>query len=149
VRRLAWLVLAAGCYPATTRPDLMPMPDAQRVEIALFVPQATRALALALDGDSVPVRRTEAEDGWLESEWIDAVSLQPVPGRPLGVGVVKVRAFVEPGRPNHSVLIVETVYRPVADPSRPERDLERQVPSGHPVAARVARVLQRLVEENP
>jgi len=149
VKRAAWVLLLAACYPATTRPDLVPMPEAPRVEIALFVPQATRALALALDGDSLPIRRTEANDGWLESEWMDAISLQPVRGRPHGVETVKVRAFVEPGRPNHSVLIVETVYRPVIDPSRPSRDLERQVPTGHPVAARVARVLQRLAEENP
>lgn len=137
-------LLAAACYPATTRPDVTPMPDAARVEVELFVPQATRALALALDADSIPVRRTEPDDGWLESEWMDAVSLQPVAGRPLGVGTVKVRAFVEPGQPNHSVIIVETVYRPVVDPSRPERDLERQVPAGHPVAARVAKILEGL-----
>ena len=137
-------LLAAACYPATTRPDVTPMPDAARVEVELFVPQATRALALALDADSIPVRRTEPDDGWLESEWMDAVSLQPVTGRPLGVGTVKVRAFVEPGQPNHSVIIVETVYRPVVDPSRPERDLERQVPAGHPVAARVAKILEGL-----
>lgn len=140
---VAWL-LGAACYPATTRPDVTPMPDAARVEVELFVPQATRALALALDADSIPVRRTEPDDGWLESEWMDAVSLQPVTGRPLGIGTVKVRAFVEPGQPNHSVIIVETVYRPVADPSRPERDLERQVPAGHPVAARVAKILDAL-----
>lgn len=138
------LLLGAACYPATTRPDVTPMPDAARVEVELFVPQATRALALALDADSIPVRRTEPDDGWLESEWMDAVSLQPVTGRPLGIGTVKVRAFVEPGQPNHSVIIVETVYRPVADPSRPERDLERQVPAGHPVAARVAKILDAL-----
>lgn len=42
------------------------------------------------------------------------------------------------------MIIVETVYRPVADPSRPERDLERQVPAGHPVAARVAKILDAL-----
>jgi hypothetical protein len=138
------LLLGAACYPATTRPDVTPMPDAARVEVELFVPQATRALALALDADSIPVRRTEPDDGWLESEWMDAVSLQPVTGRPLGIGTVKVRAFVEPGQPNHSVIIVETVYRPVVDPSRPERDLERQVPAGHPVAARVAKILDAL-----
>lgn len=138
------LLLGAACYPATTRPDVTPMPDAARVEVELFVPQATRALALALDADSIPVRRTEPDDGWLESEWMDAVSLQPVTGRPIGIGTVKVRAFVEPGQPNHSVIIVETVYRPVVDPSRPERDLERQVPAGHPVAARVVKILDAL-----
>lgn len=146
MRRLPWLMLLAGCYPATTRPDLVPVPDAVRLEVELFVPQATRALALELDTDSVPVRRTEPDDGWLETDWIDAATLQPTRRRPVGIDVVKVRAFVEPGRPNHSVIYVETVYRRVVDPARPARELELQVPVGHPVAVRVARAVTRLVE---
>lgn len=145
MRRLGWIVLLAACYPATTRPDLVPVPDAVRVEVELFVPQATRALALELDTDSVPVRRTEPGDGWLETDWLDAATMQPTRRRPVGPDVVKVRAFVEPGRPNHSVIYVETVYRRIVDPARPHRDLEVQVPAGHPVGARVARAIERLV----
>ena len=66
----------------------------------------------------------------------------------MGPDVVKVRAFLEPGRPNHSVIYVETVYRGVVDPSRPARDLEAQVPAGHPVALRVARAVARMVTEH-
>jgi hypothetical protein len=148
VKRLLVLATLVGCYPATTRPDLVPVPDAVRVEVELFVPQATRALALALDTDSVPVRRTEPDDGWLESEWIDVATLQPTRRRPVGPDVVKVRAFVEPGRPNHSVIYVETVFRSVVDPARPGRDLEVQVPAGHPVGVRVARAVERMVAEH-
>lgn len=138
---------AVGCYPATTRPDLRPLPEAPRLEIELFVPEATRALAVALDADSIPVRRTEPDDGWLETDWFDMSTLLPVRGRPLGLATVKVRAYVDPGRPNHSVITVETLYRPLADPSRPDRDLEEQVPGGHPVAARVQAALDRLRNE--
>lgn len=147
--RRAWLLgfLAMACYPATTRPDLQPLPEAPRVEIELPIAEATRLLAIELDADSIPVRRTEPDDGWLESEWFDMTSLQPVAGRPLGIATVRVRAFVEPGRPNHSVVTVETVYRPVAAPSRPGRDLEEQVPGGHPVAERVQRALERLTRQ--
>lgn len=142
---LLFVAVLAGCYPATTRPDMMPVPDATRIEVELFVPQATRALAVELDTDSVPVRRTEPEDGWLESEWIDAATMQPTRRRPVGPDVVKLRAFVEPGRANHSVIYVETVYRRVVDPARPARDLEVQVPVGHPVRVRVDRAIERLV----
>lgn len=145
MKRVVWCALLAACYPATTRPDVVPVPDAVRFEVELFVPQATRALALELDTDSVPVRRTEPDDGWLETDWIDAATLQPTRRRPVGIDVVKVRAFVEPGRPNHSVIYVETVYRRVVDPARPTRDLEVQVPAGHPVGARVARAIERLM----
>ena len=147
MRRLVLVAMLLGCYPATTRPDVTPVPDALRIEIELFVPQATRALAVALDADSLPVRRTEPDDGWRESAWIDAATLQPTTRRPVGMDVVKVRAFVEPGRPNHSVIYVETVYRGVVDPARPARELELQVPVGHPVGARVARAVERLVAE--
>lgn len=143
--RLGFALLLLGCYPATTRPDVVPVPGAVRVELELLVPQATRALAVALDEDSIPVRRTEPDDGWLESDWMDFATLQATRRRPLGPEVVRVRAYAEPGRANHSVLYVETVFRPIADPARPGRDLETQVPVGHPVAARVQRAIDRLI----
>lgn len=149
MRRAAGALLLglAGCYPTTTRPALTPVPDAVTVELELFVPAATRALALALDTDSIPVSRTEPDDGWLETPWFDAATLQPTGRRVLGPEVVKVRAFVEPGRPNHAVVTVETVYRPLADPSRPGRALERHVPGAHPVANRVRAAVERLRQE--
>lgn len=134
----------AACYPATSRPDLQPVPGAFRVEVEMFVPEATRALALALHDDSIPIRRTVPEDGWLESEWIDFATMQPTRRRPLGVDVVRVRAFITPGRANHSIIEVETVYRPMVSPARPDRTLEQQVPTGHPVAVRVQQALERL-----
>lgn len=147
MRRALVLLAAAACYPATTRPDLQPLPEAPRLEVELFVEEATRALAVELDADSIPVARTEPRDGWLETGWFDMTTLAPVRGRPIGLATVKVRAFVDPGRPNHSVITVETVHRPLADPSRPDRDLEEQVPNGHPVAVRVQRALERLKAE--
>lgn len=138
------VLLAAACFPTTTRPHLTPMVEAPVTEIELFVPAATRALAVALDTDSLPVSRTEPDDGWLETPWFDAVTLQPTSARVVGINVVKIRAFVEPGRANHSLITVETVYRPLLDPSRDGRDLERHVPAEHPVALRVQAALERL-----
>jgi len=43
-------------------------------------------------------------------------------------------------------MTVETVYRPVADPSLPERELDRQVPRDHPVAIKIRAALQELVK---
>lgn len=140
---VGFLALAA-CYPSTTRPALTPVPDAALVEWDLFVPEAMRTLALALDADSIPVSRTEPDDGWLETSWFDARTLKPTKRRPLGEEVVRLRAWAEPSRPNHSAVTVELVYRPVADPSRDGRTLERQVNAAHPVAQRVSALLARL-----
>lgn len=60
---VAALLLLAACYPTTTRPAMTPVPAASVTEWELFVPEATRALALALDADSIPVSRTEPADG--------------------------------------------------------------------------------------
>ncbi len=133
-----------ACYPTTTRPRLVPVPEALTAEIALFVPAATRALAVALDADSIPVSRTEPDDGWLETPWFDAATLQPTNARILGPDVVKVRAFVDPGRPNHAVMTIEVVHRPLADPSQDPRALERHVAGEHPVANRVRMVVEAL-----
>ena len=138
------IVLIAGCYPSTTRPDIVPVPQAPLLELELFVPEATTQLAVELDADSIPVSRTEPKDGWLETGWFDAHTLLPTDDRPVGMDIVKVRAFIDPGRPNHSVITVETVYRPVIDPARPDRSLEVQVPGGHPVGNRVAAALERM-----
>ena len=51
-----------------------------------------------------------------------------------------------PRHPGNSKLFVETVYRPVADPSLPDRELDRQVPRDHPVAVKVRAALQELVK---
>ena len=147
-----WLVAIVACFPTTTRPSFLPEPSAVTTELELGVPQATRALALALHADSIPVRRTEPDDGWLESDWFDARTLLPTAARRLGPNVVKVRAWVVPARPlhsnpDHSTITIETIYRPLADPSRTDRELEQQVPTTHPIAGRVVAVTQQLAKQ--
>lgn len=138
------LVTIAACYPTTTRPHFSPQPAAAVVIVELFVPQATREVALALDADSIPVRRTEPRDGWIESEWFDIRTMRRTSRRRLGLEIVKVRAFIDPDKANHSAVTIETVHIPVADPSRDERSLERQVPATHPVSIKVAGLVNRL-----
>jgi hypothetical protein len=143
------LVLAAllACDPNTARPGLIPLPEAAGTEIRLLPPEATRNLAEALRADSVPIRRVAIRDGYMESGWFDTRSRKPAKaGRAIGQGVVQVRAWADPARPGSSQLVVETTYRPMVDPSLPQRELERQVPRNHPVAADVEGVLRRLVE---
>lgn len=137
-------LLTVGCYPTTTRPPFLSLPSASVVEWELPVREATRELALALDADSIPVRRTEIADGWLETEWFDAATMKPTSRRPVGEGVVRVRAWVDPSKPNHSNVTVETVYRPFDDPSRDARSLDRVVAANHPIALRVGQLLSQL-----
>lgn len=149
--RASWYLLglwaALGCDPNTTRPGLVPLPEAAGTEVRLPPREATRHLAEALRADSVPIRRVAIRDAYLESGWFDTRTRRPAgAGRALGPGVVQVRAWADPARPGSSQLVVETTYRPLLDPSLPPRELERQVPRTHPVAADVEGVLRRLVE---
>ncbi len=136
-----------ACFPTTTRPPFQAMPSAATFEIQLLVPQATRALALALDADSIPVRRTEPRDGWLETDWFDVRTLRSTAARRLGEEIVKVRAFIDPSSANHSTITLEAVYRPLADPSRPVRELEQHVPVSSVIMARLVTLTTRLAKQ--
>ena len=139
-----WVV---GCQPNTTRPSFTPVPEAAGTEVRLTVSEATRQLAAALKADSIPPRRIQVRDGYIETDWFDSRSGRVLRGRrAVGPRTVRVRAWADPARPGSSQLTVETLYRPVVDPSLPERELERQVPRDHPVAVKVVATLKKLVD---
>jgi hypothetical protein len=107
---------------------------------------ATRAVAEALRADSIPVGRVAPRDGYLETPWFDAATLRPTGDRGFGPDRVRIRAWIDPTRPRESEARIEAVYRPEADPSLPERELEAPLPAGHPVAIRLEAVLRGLLE---
>ena len=136
-----------ACQPNTTRPSFTPLPEAAGTEVRLSVPEATRHLAQALRSDSIPPRQVRLRDGYIETPWFDAGTGRVVRGGlRTGPGVVRVRAWADPARPGSSQLTVETLYRPLLDPSLPERELEREVARDHPVAVKVEAALRALVE---
>jgi hypothetical protein len=142
------LLLAAlgGCRPDTTRPSFLPLPEAASTEIHLSPREATQQLADRMKADSLPPSRVTVRDGYIETRWLDSATGHPTRKRPLGTGVVKIHAWSDPGRPGYAVLTVETLYRPMADPSLPERELDRQVPRDHAVAKKVVGVLEGLLK---
>jgi hypothetical protein len=151
VGRARWILaaaLCAACRPDTTRPAITPYPEAAGVEIRLRPAEATRRLAEALQADSIPPSRVRLRDGYLETAWLDSATGRPTGRRPLGTGTVRLRAWADPGRPGNTVLTVETLYRPLADPSLPERELERPVPRTHPTAVKVEQILQALLKRH-
>lgn len=141
------LLLLLGCNPNTTRPPFSPLAEAIEAELELPMDYAIRVIADALRADSIPVSLVQDRDGYLESPWFQARDGTPTDARPLGVEVVRVRAWGTPGRPGHTDIQLEAVYRPLADPSRPPRDLDRLVPPDHPVALRLQAAVTRLVTQ--
>lgn len=135
-----------SCQPATTRPSFTPLPEADVVEVRLPMQEATKLLAERLQTDSVPIGKLELRDGFIESRWFDSSTGQPSQHRPIGPRIVRVRAWADPGRPGFTLLTAETVYRPLADPSLPARELEHEVSREHPVGIKVRSALDSLVK---
>ncbi len=146
-RALAGLLVLLACRATTSRPSFVPLPNASNAEIELEIPDATRALAETLARDSISLATIKEADGYVDSGWLDATSLERTSKRPLGSDVVRVRAWVNPAKPFWSELVVEATYRPLADPSRPERELDVPLPVDHPLQRRIAGTLRKLIEE--
>jgi hypothetical protein len=143
---LAGLLAVASCKPVTARPYYPPVTGAPQAEIELEQKNATAELAEVLRSDSLPVTKVEIRDGYIETAWFDAASRKRTSNRRLGLGVVQIRAWVDPTRTGHSKMTVETVYRPLADQSLSARELDRQVPEDHPVGKRVMEIVTELVK---
>lgn len=138
--------LTVACKAGTARPYFPPVTGAPTAEIELKVADATEALADVLKGDSLPVEKVVARDGFVETAWFKTETKQPTHARRLGPDVVQVRAWVDPSRPGYSRVVIETVYRPLADPSLSGRDLERQVPLDHPIGKRMGEIITQLAK---
>lgn len=140
-------VVLAACNPNTTRPPFGPLPEAIELELELPVAMAVQVVAEALRADSIPATLVRTRDGYLETPWFRSRDGAATTARPLGVEVVRVRGWATPGRAGHTDLQLEAVYRPLADPSRPPRDLDQLVPAEHPVALRLRGTVAKLVTQ--
>jgi len=142
------LFLTIACRPETSRPFFGPVSGAAQTQVDLPVPDATTLVADRLKADSIPIARVEPADGFFETPWFDPATGAPTRARRLGAGVVRVRGWVDPTKVGHSNITIETLYRPLADPSLPERELDREVPPDHPTRKRVDALIQVLTKEH-
>lgn len=128
MRRVAAVVLvAAACSPVTTRPAFRPVPQATQILLVGDPAEVTRHAAAWLGAAGVPTVHVSEIDRYIETDWY-------VPPRDSGVAQafpfrVKTRLWVDPGGSGRSRAVIETVYRPMEDPSRPARDREIAVPA--------------------
>lgn len=111
-----------------------------RATAAEVVPEA----AAWLESQGLRPERASQTDGYVETAWFNVRTRQSTRGsdpRDL-LHTIKIRCWADPYVPGKSQLTVEAVYRPLVDPSRPERDLEVIVPEG----AEGARLTQQLLD---
>lgn len=120
------------------------MPEARQGQIELDPQEATKKLAEAMTAAGLPVDEVATREGFVSTFWYDTATKKQVNGRALGADAVRIRAWVMPWRYGWSEITMEAVYRPVADPSLPERELERSVPYDHPARVAVREIMQRM-----
>src|SRR5262245_16614561 len=135
VVRRAWacaLVMMA-CTPSSTRPSFTPIPEALHAVINATPAVVTREASALLAADSLPVRRMSERDAWLESNDF--------------AGTHRRRPWTDPDLPGRSRMTIEVVYRPIDDPSRPTRGLERAAEPGSAGQQRAARLLAGLKDK--
>lgn len=127
------LLLAIACTPATTRPPFAPFPEALRAVINAPPARVVEEARDWLRADSVAVRFTSPRDAFLETAELP--------------GTVRLRVWADPDVPGKARVTIEAVYRPVEDPSRMARDLERAVPEGSDGRLLADRLMAALVEK--
>lgn len=135
------LLLLAACQATTMRPSFGPLPSALSAQIELDPPAALDTLLAAFRRDGIVMAKVEARDGFFDSGWLSSPALTPTVARPFGPDVVRIRGWVDLGKPYHSRYTVETVYVPAVDPSREGRELEVAVADVHPASVRVRGIL--------
>jgi hypothetical protein len=94
------------------------------------VTQAARSI---LTADSVPVRFASLQDAFLETQEF--------------AGTHRLRLWADPDVPGKARVTIEAVYRPIEDPSRTRRDLERAAPPGSPGQLRAEQLLAALKDK--
>lgn len=146
--RLSALLLSA-CTPITSRPAFLPYPQALVAIVEAPPPRIVPEAMGWLASQGLRVEWSSPQDGYVETAWFNVRTRNSMtgtgdPGDLLDT--VKLRCWVDPNAPGKSQLTVEAVYRPMLDPSRPERDLEVIVPQGsegHRIAAQLIEAMKQ------
>jgi hypothetical protein len=129
----AALVILAACSPTTTRPSFAPFPEALHAVINARPAEVTRQAEGLLKADSVPLQFVSTKDAFLETREF--------------AGTNRIRLWADPDVPGKARVTIEAVYRPLEDPSRTPRDLERAAPPGSRGAQVAERLLSALKEK--
>lgn len=129
----AFAILFVACTPATTRPSFSPFPEALHAVINASPAAVTQAARALLTADTIPVRFASARDAWLETGEF--------------AGTYRLRLWADPDVPGKARVTIEAVYRPLEDPSRTPRDLERAAPPGSPGRLRAEQLLAGLKDK--
>jgi hypothetical protein len=127
------LILSIACTPVTVRPPFAPLPDALHAVINAPPARVTAFTDSLLRADTIGIRLASPRDAFLETNEF--------------AGTHRLRLWADPDVPGKSRVTIEAVYRPINDPSRSRRDLERAAPPGSPSLLRAEQLLAALKDK--
>jgi hypothetical protein len=133
ISHFAFVLLLTACTPATTRPPFAPVPEALHAVINAPPANVTRTAQEILTADSIPVQFASLQDAFLETKEF--------------AGTHRLRLWADPDVPGKARVTIEAVFRPLEDPSRTRRDLERAAPPGSPGQLRAEQLLAALKDK--
>jgi hypothetical protein len=140
---LALALFATSCNPATSRPAFLPHPESSAQVVQAGRLQLVAQVAAWLDTAGLTVVAASPRDGYVETDWGQPAQ-HDSSGSSRRRDRIKLRAWVDPDVTGSSRLVVEAVYRPLVDRSRPARELEVPVPDSHPGARLVRELLEAM-----
>lgn len=126
-------IVAVACTPVTTRPAFAPLPEALHVVINAPPQRVTQFTDSLLRADTIGIRLASARDAFLETRDF--------------AGTHRLRLWADPDVPGKSRVTIEAIYRPIDDPSRSARDLERAALPGSPGQLRAEQLLAALKDK--
>jgi hypothetical protein len=129
----AFALLLGACTPTTTRPAFAPIPEALRAVINAPPERVAQFADSLLRADTIRVRFVNLRDAFLETNAF--------------AGTHRLRVWADPDVPGKSRVTIEAVYRPMEDPSRTPRDLERAAPPDSPGQLRAEQLLAALKDK--
>jgi hypothetical protein len=127
------------------RPNITPLAGSDTRTVEAPADAVTRAIKAALDSSGVPVVAFAADEGYVETAWMDARTHAVRAPGPANLGTtIKIRFFADPVA-GQTRLVAECVRRYLVDPSLPARELEQVLPEDHPGRLLMDSVLTRVL----
>jgi hypothetical protein len=146
---LAWCV--AGCAAlGGVRPFYGPVPGSETFLLNALPDAVTRAAAEEVQHAGLTLQWISPAEGYVETQWFNVTTHVSTPDPVLSDldHTVKLRFFADPTA-GRTRLAAEAVTTYVVDPSRPQREMERMTPPGHPGREVLTEVVDRLKRRFP
>lgn len=125
------ILTVLACNPAGTRPFYEPFLRAAADTLNVEPETVLEAALAEVQARRMRVRKYNAEEGYLETEWFDLRDSTSHGSATDPDSVIKVRVWSDRLQRRQAEVRIETVYPAFLDPSLPERENTRQVPGTH------------------